>query len=150
MFALSLEIDTSRVEKVLENVMDNAIPEVLFQLATVVLAKVEAATPIGKPNERKKGQRHLQRSWSKVHYGPKKESVYFQNPRDHASILEYGWYPLGWGDGGETDRTKIENGKRWSKYAVGGIITPIIEDTEEMNKEVQGILDELIDMLTGG
>lgn len=146
MISLNASLDTGRVNAVIEGIQRQVIPEIMDTLISEMRIEAERRSPVGRDNERPKGQRPMKGSWSTIYKDPKKTFMSFENMQDHAPVIEFGLYPLSWTN---STRTAVLNGQRYSTQAMGGVLQPMIADNA-IDERVQALFDEIMDQVING
>lgn len=85
---------------------------------------------------------HLKRGWGAVR--PTAKGFSFSNPVEYAGILEEGLYPS------VGPRTIALAGGIYSRQAPGGMLTPLLENEEILNRVLDVIVRSILEGLTSG
>jgi len=85
---------------------------------------------------------HLKRGWGAVR--PTEKGFSFSNPVEYATILEEGLYPS------VGPRTISVAGGIYSRQAPGGMLTPLLENEEILNRVLDVVVRSILEGMTSG
>ena len=129
MFDLNIQIESlDDIRRALEKTPE-LIDLVIDDAATTLRNLVIGRTPVGKTGELKKSWSAVERTSTGFTFGTDKE---------YADVLEEGGYR------GVGPRTIAYAGGIFSRQAPGGIIAPLLEDEQVMDKILKRIASELV------
>lgn len=147
---------------VFQTVLDQALPTLVFDVATKIKGNLEGKTPVsskGGSKDKTKGKDgketdtyHMIDHWSPVFTpwsaskGAMITQSVFENPTAYGPMLEFGLYPADWVH--EGGKLVAVGGGVFSTQAPGGILTPLIQDST-LDDFARSTLQTLLDQIAG-